>query len=221
MNTQLIKPFPHSLSTLPDGWLCQSEADLLYTATLAVAGTSVLEVGSWIGRSSCVIAEALAKLEQPTRYDIIDYGIAGLEEWESRFGTSPFLAKDADKFCKTIYHPGGAIGALKQNLVDRRLSKYVTLLICGDLLHYNTVTQYSFVFCDCTHDAAEIARNVPLIAALLSEHSILICDDIHNEESLQTIKTLATMDKVYLSNTHDVYSKFGIFTRGRFNAVFS
>ena len=213
-----LRPLPSFPWALPQGWLNRLEACILYTAVLETKAKSVLEVGSWIGRSSCIIAAGVRDIGVvQTRYDIIDFGITGSNEWLRRFGgTSLFLHRDAEKFCKVIFAPGGTGAVLKQNLVDRDLAQYVNLIILGDLSDYMTFKRYNFVFCDCTHDKEEIERNIPIIAGLLEPDAILICDDIVNHDQASMVARLSGMSSAALSNTVDRQSKFGIFTRGEF-----
>ena len=214
-------PLPDFGFSLPDGWLNGLDAALLYNATIKTGGAGVLEIGSWIGRSSCVIATAIKKCEELQRhFEIVDFGIAGAKEWVRRFGSSPFTCGDAEKFCAAIYAQGGTVAVLKQNLVDRDLSQYVDLIILGDFAIYKTTRKFSFVFCDCTHDLQEIEKNVPLISEILEKDSILICDDIATPEMLELVCDLSGMSTCYLSNRTDSYSKFGILTRGKYDGCF-
>lgn len=222
INLSGLRPLPNFPWALPQGWLNRLEATILYNAAVETKGASILEVGSWIGRSSCVIAAGVRDSGfSPTRYDIVDFGITGSNEWLSRFsGSSPFLHRDADKLCRVIYAPGGTGAVLKQNLVDRDLAQYVNLIILGDLADYMTSKKYSFVFCDCTHDMREIERNIPLIASLLESDAILICDDIINRDQAEAVVRLGKLETASLTNTIDRHSKFGIFGRGKFHNLF-
>nr|WP_314073694.1 hypothetical protein [uncultured Roseococcus sp.] len=95
-------------------------------------------------------------------YDIVDYGIAGADEWRSRFGGNLFAHKEAKKLAEFVMFPGGIGALLKQNLVDRELSRFVSLIILGDFRDYETIRKYDFIFCGATHDEAEIRKNIPL-----------------------------------------------------------
>jgi hypothetical protein len=214
-----VAPLPDGIPALPQGWINGLEARILYTAAQRIARvdgeSAILEVGSWVGRSSCALAYAVRDCEAVRpRFDIVDYGIAGDEEWKYRFGNSIFDHKSAAAFAEVIYFPGGTGALLKKNLVDRALNTYVTLIVLGDIVHYATTTRYDLVFCDATHGEDEIRKNVPLFKELLRDNFILICDDINTEKNLQLVEELVESEQSYLSIEVDQYSKFGIFMRG-------
>ena len=214
-----VRPLPPGIPALPGGWLNAIEARILYTAVRQLEGkhsASVLEIGSWIGRSSCCLAYGVRDCEGTRpRYDIVDYGIAGDAEWQSRFGNSLFFHKDAGKLAEVVFFPGGTGALLKKHLVDRDLSKYVTLIILGDLIDYSVNTKYDFIFCDATHDELEIRKNIPIIKGLLKDNFLLVCDDIARKEEQELVSSLIESDQSYLSSDIDKTSKFGIFTRGQ------
>jgi hypothetical protein len=219
IDVEKIAPMPYGIPALPQGWLGVLEARILYTAARRVARTdgeaAILEVGSWVGRSSCMLAYAVRDCETVRpRYDIVDYGIAGDEEWKHRFGTSIFGHKSAAAFAEVIYFPGGTGALLKKNLVERGLNTYVTLIVLGDIVHYATTTRYDLVFCDATHGEEEIRKNVPLLKDMLRENFIVICDDINTETELNLVEEIVGSEQCYLSNEVDKYTKFGIFMRG-------
>lgn len=216
-----LTPLPSDMPPLPQGWLNGFEAALLFNATLRTEGTNILEVGSWVGRSSCVIASAVkAKNNSETNYEIVDFGIAGPDEWQRRFGDSLFAHHDVKKLAETICFPGGTAALLKQNLVQRGLSEYVRLIILGDVSDYKTTKSYDFIFCDCTHDKYEIERNIPILSEKLSKEFILICDDIHDVQTLDIIRDISGAEHMYLSNRDDQHSKFGILTKGKYARAF-
>lgn len=222
INIEKMISLPKFEIPLPDRWLNEFESMILFNSVILTDAECSLEIGSWIGRSSCVIATAVAQCARTDKhFEIIDYGITGSEEWIQRFGSSPFFAHDADRFCKAIYANGGTVAVLKQNLCDRKLNNYVNLITLGDILDYRTTRKYKFIFCDCTHDMVEIERNIPAIAEMLDDDAILICDDIAELNALNFIKDMTAMDTVYLSNMTDPCSKFGILSRGKYANCFS
>jgi hypothetical protein len=218
-DVEKVAQLPYGIPALPQGWLSTLEARILYTAARRVARgdgeSAILEVGSWIGRSSCVLAYGVRDCDTiRPRYDIVDYGIAGDEEWKQRFGSSIFGHKSAAAFAEVIYFPGGTGALLKKNLVDRALNTFVTLIILGDIVHYATTTRYDLIFCDATHGEDEIRKNVPLLKGLLREDFMVICDDITTEAELHLVEELLGSEACYLSNDYDKYTKFAVFTRG-------
>jgi len=201
--------------SLPNGWLSEAEADILYTAPFVVPpGGAILEIGSWIGRSSCCLAHGIRDASHQIRYDIVDFGIAGIDEWHDRLGGNILEHDDAKAFLNVICAPGGTAAALKQNLVDRGLAKYVTLIILGDFTAYEPQQRYDLIFCDAAHDEAELRRNIPMVARVLQEECILICDDIVTRERAAMVNEFIHADHYYLTCEVEPYTKLAIFTRG-------
>lgn len=217
----LLDAYQGSMAALPNGWLTHVEASILRTAVKRVAGCSVLEIGSWVGRSTCVIADAVGEdYAAGSRFDVIDFGITGPEEWEWRFGSSVFAHQGVGDFVKPICFPGGVGAVLKQNLVDRGLNKFVRAIILGDVLDMSIGRRYAFVFCDCAHDAVEIERNLPAVRGLLTDDFILVCDDVATHEAANMVAGIVGADSYCLSNEFDVYSKLCVLTKGRYEAAF-
>jgi hypothetical protein len=216
IDTQHISPIPPDMIDLPKGWLSHFDAGVLYSISKILPDNgSILEIGSWIGRSSCSIAVGVRdSIHKNLRFDIIDYGITGDREWENRFGSSVFLQKDASQMCEVVFKYGGTGAVLKQNLVDRDLARFVRLLILGDFLDYSTDLKYDFIFCDATHGEEEIARNIPAIKKLMKEDSILVCDDIVSDHDADLVARLWGARCHYLTAETHEYSKMGIFIKG-------
>ncbi len=200
---------------LPTGWLMGTEAKILYTAAQHFdEGDAILEIGSWSGRSTCCIAYGLQDAGKRPRFDVIDFGIAGPGEWEERFGHDILGRADAGRFLDDIQVPGGTAALLKQNLADRKLGKHVTMIMLGDLRDLNVRTRYDMIFCDATHDDAEIDRTIPMMAGSLDEEFVLICDDIQTDQTAARITTMVGADRYALSNEIDEYTKFAVITKG-------
>lgn len=211
-----LQSMEQGLPPLPQGWLTGLEAKVLYTATRTVQeDAAILEIGSWAGRSSCCIAYGVRDSGKKTRYDIVDYGIAGVDEWHERFGGNIFAYADPKQFIEVICVPGGTAAVLKQNLIDRGLAKYVSLIVLGDLADYETRTKYDFIFCDTTHGEEEIKRNIPRVSSLLKDDWILACDDIHTDVEIDLIGKLTGAEQVYMTKDVDQYAKIAVFTRGK------
>jgi predicted O-methyltransferase YrrM len=222
INGSCVLSLPLGIPALPGGWLSSFDASVLFTAARRmVPGSTILEVGSWIGRSSCAIAYGLQEgAGSSVRYDIIDYGIAGAEEWSSRFGSNIFHERDAEHFCEVVMFPGGTGALLKKNLVDRRLNKFVNLIVLGDVKNWNSMELYDFVFCDATHGPEEIKKNIPVLHKYLKDDYILICDDIVTTDDAELVAELTGATRYYLTSESESYCKMGIFTRGSYGAAF-
>ena len=216
-----LRPFPEGCPPLPDGWLNGLDAAVLYNCALRVAGP-ILEVGSWVGRSTCCIAYGLR--DRPSGpdansvgFDVVDFGIAGIDEWELRFRSNVFTHPSARELVNVICFPGGSAALLKCNLISRSLSKYVRGIFLGDLKDFASRSRYEFVFCDASHDMDEINRNLPLIAELLnSKDFILVCDDIIDEATALHVMRIVGAEEGSLSCTADRYSKLLVCTRGKY-----
>lgn len=154
------------------------------------------------------------------RFDIVDYGIAGAAEWSARFGNSVFTQVEAEKMTEVIMFPGGTGARLKQNLVDRGLNALVSLIILGDVHHYETVRTYDLIFCDATHDEAEIRSNIPKMRSLAKSDAILICDDINKDKPAELVCELWGADTYYLTCESAQYGKMAIFTKGSVGHAF-
>jgi hypothetical protein len=222
INKLKLDQITQAIPPLPNGWLNGFDAAVLYTIARSLDHSdSILEVGSWIGRSSCVIAHALESVsDRKIRFDIVDFGIAGSREWEWRFGSSVYKEKDADSHLSVIMKAGGSGAVLKQNLIERDLARFVSLIVLGDIRDYESTRKYDFIFCDATHSPDEIRRNIPVISSRLSSEFILACDDIVNADDAEIIKSIVGADFFYLTNSSDQYSKLGVFIKGlRFSGL--
>lgn len=174
---------PFTEDWLPDGFLNLQKINILYQ--LAYNASSVLEIGSWVGRSTCVIAKAIkirseADALKPTPFYTIDYFIENDAEWEKRFGVPLASKKNAEVYRRYMRQPGGSRAELEKNLSDRELDKFVSIF-SGDFLEVDFGRKFGMIFCDATHDQREIDMNLPHILKLLEPGGILVCDDIKND----------------------------------------
>ncbi|HMO07630.1 MAG TPA: class I SAM-dependent methyltransferase [Paracoccaceae bacterium] len=174
-------PIPRLPLGYPNGWMSAKDLTVLFNAARTTCGP-VLEIGPWLGRSSTAIAAGLqvrvAGGEAPVAYDMIDFGITSAEEWTERFGERFRVDKDKGRVAEAVYHPGGTIAVLIQNLKGNGLLKHVTNIIRGDFVSCPIRRPYGLIFCDATHDEAEIARHLPRIARLAAPGATLVFDDI-------------------------------------------
>ena len=182
--------FPHPLPELPrgfpNGWMSPKDLMTLYNVARRTPGP-VLEVGPWLGRSSSAIALGLRDRvaldgAAPVTYDLIDFGITSAEEWRARFNQPLHFDKDKGRVLSAVYHPGGTIAVLIKNLNENDLLPHVTNVIRGDFLECPIARRYGMIFCDATHDEAEIRRHLPKIAELAAPGGLLVFDDIVTED---------------------------------------
>ena len=178
-------PLPKLPLGYPNGWMSAKDLTVLHNAARRTQG-DVLEIGPWLGRSSSAIATGLHARAQTgqaaVKYDMIDFGITSAEEWVARFNEKFRLDKDQGRVAAAVYHPGGTIAVLIQNLKGNGLLDSVSNVIRGDFLECPIARRYGMIFCDATHDDAEIHRHLPKIAELAAPGATLIFDDIITEQ---------------------------------------
>ncbi|GGJ02153.1 Stf0 family sulfotransferase [Neoroseomonas lacus] len=177
-----LDPLPKLPYPYPDGWMRPIELRILYTLARRTAGP-VLEVGSWIGRSSSAIAAGLrdgGRHPAPV-FDIVDFGPCSATEWQERFGQKLNLDNAGGSVAAAVFHPGGSIAVLIENLRRNALLGQVNGILRGDLLTAPLGRRYGMIFCDAVHGAAEAARTMPRIAELAADQALLIFDDVSTE----------------------------------------
>ncbi|MBW6398582.1 class I SAM-dependent methyltransferase [Roseomonas sp. HJA6] len=164
----------------PDGWMSPLELRILYTLARRSAGPA-LEIGPWIGRSTSAIAAGLrdgGRSPAPI-FDVVDFGPASAEEWKQRFGLPmPF---DPPMIPASVFHPGGSLAVLIDNLRRNGLLGQVNGILRGDLLELPIGRRYAFIFCDAVHGKAEAARTMPRLAELVADEAVLVFDDVVSE----------------------------------------
>ena len=174
-----LKAVPFGLETLPEGWFSKTQISALYQLALTTEGP-ILEVGSWIGRSTTVIGHALQARPDAIEFHTVDYGIASLEEWAERFGSSLLKKPNADRYLPHITREGGSLSSLRENLAAQGMLDLVQIHK-GDFHDVAPQLQYGLIFCDATHNRREIDTNVPALIGMLKPGGVLACDDITDE----------------------------------------
>lgn len=69
---------------------------------------------------------------------------------------------------RAIFHPGGTIAILIDNLRRHGVLEYVTTAMRGDVAKAPLRASYGFVFCDTLHDEREIDLYLPIINHILA-----------------------------------------------------
>lgn len=203
-----LDPLPTLPYRYPDGWMRPIELRILYTLARRSAGP-VLEVGSWIGRSSSAIAAGLrdgGRQPVPT-YDIVDFGPCSAAEWEQRFGQKLTLEMGNGHVAPAVLHPGGSIAVLIDNLRRNGLLGQVSSIVRGDILETPLARRYGMIFCDAVHGAAEARRTMPAIAALAADRALLVFDDVTTEAFADIICSYLKPVRRFLLSGKDSYGK--------------
>lgn len=194
---------------LPEGWLSSGEMQILYTFARECEGP-ILELGSWLGRSTICLASGVRDSESEKKFDVVDFGITSPNEWEKLL-KEDFLrfAKD-DVVARSIYQPGGPIALLIENLRKADLLDYTTAIIRGDSTEVPLRAEYNVIFCDTLHDEREIIEYGAFLDGLLKPGGWLICDDVIDDQLGSKLMEFIGFDCWFYSNPLDQYSKFFI-----------
>lgn len=183
---------PFDLATLPHGWFSKHQVNILYQVA-QIADGPMLEIGPWIGRSTCVIGEALKRKENPNYFCTVDYFFDDEKQWEVKFGHP---LRDKPNFMDYLVHieqEGGAIESLKRNLKELEIDHLVDV-VKGDFLEIEFQKKFDFVFSDAMHGVLEIRKNLPATLALLNPGGYLLCDDVATPEERNAIVDGANFD---------------------------
>lgn len=203
-----LDPLPALPHRYPDGWMRPIELRILYTLARRTAGP-VLEVGSWIGRSSSAIAAGLRDGErQPAPvFDIVDFGPCSAAEWQERFGQPLRLDMAGGSVASAVFHPGGSIAVLIDNLRRNDLLGQVASIVRGDLIEAPLGRRYGMIFCDAVHGATEAARTMPRIVELAADEALLIFDDVTTEAYADVICAYLKPVRRFLLSAKDRHGK--------------
>ncbi|WP_395944861.1 class I SAM-dependent methyltransferase [Brevundimonas sp.] len=170
---------PFDLGTLPHGWFPKNQVNILWQLVQLTNGP-ILEVGPWIGRSTCVILEAMKHNNVWRQFHTVDFGISSEAEWERLLGERLADKANAEDYRPHVLQPGGSIVSLLKNLGERGFMERVSVHR-ADVRDLRFETKFDLIFCDASHTEDEIDRNVPKLLEMLNPGGILACDDINSE----------------------------------------
>jgi len=204
-----FEAFPIALNEMPKGWLTPLEMRMLYSIAKHSPGP-ILELGSWLGRSTVAIAAGIRDSGERKLFDTVDFGLSSPAEWEEML-KEPFdrFAKD-DVVARSIFQPGGTIAVLIENLRASRLLPFVTSIIRGDSRNVPLRSQYAMVFCDTLHNKKEVEDYGPLLNALLPPGGWLVCDDVIDSNLGDVLRQHVDFDAWFYTNPIDKFTKFGV-----------
>ncbi len=172
-----------------EGFLSMRERQILYAFGRWHPGP-FLEVGSWVGLSTCHIAAGIrdsgerktfvtAELNPTTanfrRIGENEVGFFYPADSSVSMGSCT-LADYTEEIEPILKRPGGVIGTLRKNL-DRMGVADLVEVYEG---HFSGVPKhnYRFLFVDAMHEPNEIARNAPYLQPLLIPGVVLACHDL-------------------------------------------
>jgi hypothetical protein len=208
---------PFDVGSLPHGWLSAVEAQLLYNVAL-IADGPVIEVGSWIGRSTCALAPGVRDNPKRPIFDVFDLGLVGCEGWKKAYGENSLEGQPKEIF-DTLLHPGGTPALLVQNLHERDLHQYVNMIVLGDFKSSAVARQYSAAFCDAVHFKWEIDLNVPSLMKMMDRENFLIAfDDVWSLEACDYVAQMIGAERAVClgGESGDWQFKLSLMARGAY-----
>ena len=158
------------------GWFTVNEARLLYTTVALCRPRRVLEIGTFLGRSTATMALAIRDGGLACEFTSVDFDVADeasiLRQMPMTHGRPSIVPREY----QLAFAEGLSTSAYaRQRLQRHGLEPYVRLA-SGDFRAVASGT-YDLVFADCLHDADEIRRNAPGILPLLATGGILAVHD--------------------------------------------
>jgi hypothetical protein len=187
---------------LPDGWTSPHLERLLFN--YAQQSHRILEIGSFVGRSTCVICYAIKQSGNQIHFDTCDIHFRTEEEFQSFYKKICQSLIEIPSLQKHYINHGGTMHHLKKNLIDRELDHLVNCHKgCFKRLDERKVIlgNYDLIYCDVSHDRNEINANLPHIKKLLDQtQSTLICNHIINDELKDLILNYIDFDEYELND---------------------
>lgn len=172
-------------SEIVGGWLFPFEAELFWECLEAVKSVSgnALEIGSWVGRSTILLAAGVETLSPSKHLHVVD-------DW--CFGEQP----DLYPYLTERRHLRAEFEENIQPWRDLVVVHESTFQAVARSLQ-GPETGFSFVFHDAGHLPADFERDLPLIESLMNPGAILL---IHDYESEHFTESRATIDHWVLQN---------------------
>jgi|GEM_PF-2291838 len=154
-----------------EGWLYEGEPELLWEMATQSREGQILEIGSWMGKSACILAGACREFAPETRLFCVDpFSMSGTardlvfyREIFSREMTSTF-----EKFC-----------ANAERLEFRDFVIPVATLSGQALPFFKTTLRLAFI--DGAHDYLNAKRDAELVLPLIQKGGFIAFHDVHSE----------------------------------------
>ena len=166
------------------GWLTPEEQRTLYALAYILNGP-FLEIGSWVGKSTSIIAGAIRDSGQykkfvaselnPTlaNFRPVDTGMGFFCPAESSVCLGVATLKSwAEEMEPVLSQPGGVAGALTSHLRELELLDLVDIRI-GDFSNVPKLN-YRFIFSDIMHTPNEIRMGLPALRDIVGGRGVIL-----------------------------------------------
>lgn len=158
------------------GWFTANEARLLYAAVRLHRPARLLEIGTFLGRSTATIALAIRDGGFPCAFSSVDFDVADEAAFLRLLPTTHGRPSVMPREYRLAFAAGLSTSAYARRGLKRHGLDHLVTLISGDF-HQVTTGPHDLVFADCLHDEAEIRHNLPAITARLSPGGVLAIHD--------------------------------------------
>lgn len=180
-----------------ESWITLRERQFLYAFGRWHPGP-FLEIGPWVGMSTCHLARGIADSGQAKRFLTIDLNPTPANFRPTANGMGFFYPADStedmgscslreyeEEVKPVIMAPGGVLGTLGRNLERHRLDHLVEIREGS----FDTIAErgFRFIFIDAMHSPDEIARNAPKLEPFLRPGTILWCHDLRCHPDNETV----------------------------------
>jgi len=149
------------------GWLLEGEHEFLWELACRPGAGPILEIGSWMGKSSCILAGACAQASPESRVFCVDpFDMKGpfVQEWYHRL----FIHRDAGGTYSEFLRHADRLGFRRWAVpVPARSEAILPFLKPG----------FRMVFIDAGHTYSEVRRDAGLSLPLLSPGGVLALHD--------------------------------------------
>jgi hypothetical protein len=213
----VLQPVPFAIESLPFGWLSPFEASILYNLALMTEGP-IVEIGSWVGRSTCALAAGVQANPRRPIFDVFDLGIVGVDDFKAALRADP-RPKQPPESMAAIEHPGGVPAVLVQNLAERGLYRAIHMLAFCDFKTSSVSRLYSTAFCDACHFKWEMDLNIPPLMKMMDpDNYLIVFDDVYSLEACDYVAQMIGAEKAVclFGEPSDPHCKVSLMARGSY-----
>lgn len=189
------------------GWFSRRECRRLYMTAAMTAGP-ILEIGHFLGRSTACICEAIRDVGKPRVFRSYDLGFRSSAEFKEYY--KRLIGSDIpvpSEYEDIVFAQGTTTTAVAVNNLRRLgLDRYAEL-VSGDAFELDH-DKYDLIFCDATHDAHEIAANVPQMVARSNRGCTWALHDM-NQANIEQVLKLAKVEFCELTGSLGTFIYLG------------